>query len=114
MISGVVIFFYPTAQFLMLIGFMVMMDTITGVMALSKTGEEFTSKKFRAVIPKYTGYGVGILVAHVIQCQFFPEFPAMIMVAGLVAWSELVSIDENIKKITGVSLFKFFIKKLGK
>ena len=114
MLSGMIIFFYPTAQFLLLVGFMVVMDTITGVMALSKTGEAFTSKKFRAVIPKYTGYGAGILVAHVIQQQFFPDFPAMKMVAGLVAWSELISIDENIKKITGVSLFKSVIKKLKK
>lgn len=113
-ISWIIIYFYPTAQFLLLIGFFVAMDTITGVIALSKTGEDFTSKKFRAVIPKYIGYGVGILVAHVLQQQFFPDFPAMKIIAGLVAYSELISIDENIKKITGISLFKYFIKKLGK
>jgi len=109
-----VIFFYPTAQFLLLVGFFVAIDTITGVMALSKTGELFTSRKFRAFVPKYIAYGCGVLVAHVLQMQFFPDFPAMKIIAGLIAYGELISIDENIHKLTGVSLFKFFIKKLKK
>lgn len=113
-LSWVAIYFYPTAQFLLLVGFFVAMDTITGVMALSKTGEEFTSKKFRGVVPKYLGYGCAVLVAHVLQMQFFPDFPALKIISGLIGYSELISIDENIHKITGVSLFKFFIKKLKK
>lgn len=113
-LSWISIYFAPTLGFLLLVGFFVAADTITGVMAALKTGEEITSKKFRAVIPKYVVYGVGVLVAHVLQRQFFPDFPAMKIIAGLVAYSELMSIDENIHKITGVSLFKFFIKKLRK
>lgn len=113
-LSWIVIYFYPTAQFLLLIGFFVVIDTITGVMALSKTGEQFTSRKFRAFIPKYVGYGCAILVAHVLQMQFFPDFPAMKIISGAIAYGELISIDENIAKITGVSLFKYFIKKLKK
>ena len=82
--------------------------------AAFKLGEELTSKKFRVVFPKFIVYGCAILVAHVLQRQFFPDFPAMKIVAGFVAYSELMSIDENIQKITGVSMFKFFIKKLKK
>ena len=113
-LSWIAIYFAPTFEFILLVGFFVMVDTITGCMAAIKTGQEITSKKFRAVIPKYVVYGVGVLVAHVLQKQFFPDFPAMKIIAGLVAYSELMSIDENIHKVTGVSLFKFFIKKLGK
>ena len=113
-LSWIAIYFSPAFEFILLVGFFVVADTITGVMAALKTGEEITSKRFRAVIPKYVVYGVGVLVAHVLQRQFFPDFPAMKIIAGLVAYSELMSIDENINKITGVSLFKFFIKKLRK
>jgi phage-related holin len=113
-LSWVAIYFSPTMEFLLLVGFFVMADTLTGMMAAIKNGEEITSKRFRAVFPKFVVYGVGVLVAHVLQKQFFPDFPAMKIIAGLVAYSELMSIDENIHKITGVSLFKFFIKKLRK
>lgn len=111
-LSWLCIYFYPTAQFLILIGFFVGADTITGVIAAKKRGEPITSKKFRSVIMKYAGYGVGVIVAHVLQSQWFPDVPAMKIISGLIAYSELISIDENIKDITGVSLFKFFIKKL--
>lgn len=111
-LSWLGIYFYPSFQFILLVGFFVVADTITGVMAAYKLGEPITSKKFRGIIPKYIVYGTGVLVAHVLQRQFFPDFPAMKIIAGLVAYTELMSIDENISKITGVRLFEFFIKKL--
>ena len=108
------VYFYPTFASIFLVGFFVVMDTVTGMAAAFKLGEELTSKKFRAIFPKFIVYGCAVLVAHVLQRQFFPDFPAMKIVAGFVAYSELMSIDENIQKITGVSVFKFFIKKLKK
>lgn len=112
--SWLIIYFYPAFSFILLVGFFVMADTITGVIAAYHRKEDLTSKRFRDVISKYVVYGVAVLVAHVLQNQFFPDFPAMKLVSGLIAYSELMSIDENIKDITGVSLFKFFIKKLKK
>lgn len=110
----VVVYFQPTLEFMLLVGFFVVMDTITGMAAAIKTDTPITSKKFRAIFPKFIVYGAAVLVAHVIQKQFFPDFPAMKIIAGFVAYSELISIDENIQKITGFSVFKFFIKKLKK
>lgn len=110
----VVVYFQPTLEFMLLVGFFVVMDTVTGMAAAVKTEVPVTSKKFRAIFPKFIVYGAAVLVAHVIQKQFFPDFPAMKIIAGFVAYSELISIDENIQKITGFSLFKFFIKKLKK
>jgi phage-related holin len=109
-----VVYFQPTLEFMLLVGFFVVMDTITGMAAAAKHEIELTSKKFRAIFPKFIVYGCAVLVAHVLQRQFFPDFPAMKIVAGFVAYSELMSIDENIQKITGFSVFKFFIKKLKK
>ena len=110
----VVVYFQPTFKFIFLVGFFVVMDTITGLAGAYKKEEPITSKKFRSIFPKFIVYGVAVLVAHVIQNQFFPDFPAMKIIASFVGYSELVSIDENIQKITGVSVFKFFIKKLKK
>jgi len=108
--SWLVIYFYPTGPFLLLIGFFIAADTITGVLAAGL--ENFKSRRFLDCIKKYVVYGIAVLIAHVLQIQFFPDFPALKIISGLVAYNELMSIDENIQKITGFSLFKFFIKKL--
>lgn len=113
-LSWLAIYLSPTLEFLLTVGFFVLADTITGVAAAIKINDPITSKKFRACIPKYVVYGTAVIIAHVLQKEFFMDFPAMKLIAGLIAYSELMSIDENIKKISGISLFKFFIDKLGK
>lgn len=105
-------YFSPVLPFILLIGFFIVADTITGMIAAKYRNEAITSKKFRAIFSKYIVYGIAVLVAHVIQKQYAPEFPALKLISGLVAYSELMSIDENIKVITGLSLFKYFIKKI--
>jgi hypothetical protein len=97
-----------------MVGFFVSMDTIAAMTAAFKNGEPITSRKFRAIFPKFIIYGVAVLVSHVIQRQFFPDFPATKIIAGYIVYSELLSIDENIEKITGQSMFRFFIKMLKK
>jgi phage-related holin len=103
---------YPAAQFILLVGFFIAADTITGVVAANKRGEKLTSKRGSDVIRKFLVYGVGVIVAHVVQREFLSDFPALKIIAGLIAFNELKSIDENIKDISGYSLFDYFIKKL--
>lgn len=112
--SWMVIYFSPSFAFILLVGFFVVADTITGVAAASHRNEPITSKRMRQAVPKYIVYGIGVLVAHVIQKEFFPDFPALKLISGFIAYSELMSIDENIKDITGISLFKNIIKKFKK
>lgn len=111
-LSWIAIYFYPAGQFILLVGFFIAADTITGVVAANKRGEILTSKRGSDVVRKLLVYGVGVIVSHVIQQEFIPDFPCMKIVAGLIAFNELKSIDENIKDISGFSLFEFFIKKL--
>ena len=108
------IYFQPTYEFIMLVGFLVSIDTITGMYASAKEGIPITSKRFREMFPKFIVYGAAVLTAHVIEQKFFPDFPAMKIISGFIAYSELMSIDENIQRVTGVSLFKVLIKKLKK
>lgn len=111
-ISWLAIYFYPAGQFVLLVGFFIAADTITGVVAANKRGERLTSKRGSDVIRKFLVYGVGVIVAHVIQQEFIADFPCMKIIAGLVAFNEVKSIDENIKDISGYSFFDYFIKKL--
>lgn len=114
LLGSVAVYFQPTYSVLLLVGFFVTMDTIAAMTAAYKQGEPITSRKFRAVFPKFIIYGVAVMVSHVIQKEFFPEFPATKIIAGYIVYSELLSIDENIEKITGQSMFRFFIKMLKK
>ena len=114
LLGSLVVYFQPVYSVLLLVGFFVTMDTIAAITAAMKNGEPITSRKFRAVFPKFIIYGVAVLVSHVIQRQFFLDFPATKIIAGYIVYSELLSIDENIEKITGYSMFRFFIKMLKK
>lgn len=114
LLGSLVVYFQPVYSVLLLVGFFVTMDTIAAITAAMKKGEPITSRKFRAVFPKFIIYGVAVLVSHVIQRQFFSDFPATKIIAGYIVYSELLSIDENIEKITGYSMFRFFIKMLKK
>jgi len=110
-ITFLVVYFAPTFQILFGIGFLVMVDFITGILSARKRGEEITSKKMRPTIMKGFGYMSSILVAYVIQKVFMPEMEVMKIVSGLVAMMELKSLDENLTTITGKSLFKKFLEK---
>lgn len=114
LLGSLAVYFQPTYSLLLLVGFFVTMDTIAAMAAAVKNGEPITSRKFRAVFPKFIVYGIAVLVAHVLQKEFFPDFPAIKIIAGYIVYSELLSIDENIEKITGQSMFRFFIKMLKK
>jgi phage-related holin len=106
-----VTYFSPTFSVLMGISFLVLIDFVTGMVAAHKRGEAITSRKMRATITKGMGYMFAILAAHVFQKHFLPNIEVMKIVSGLIAFIELKSLDENLKDMTGKSLFKQFFKE---
>ena len=104
-------YFTPAFPMMMAIGFFLLMDFITGIMAAKKRGEPISSKKMRPTVTKGIGYMVAILVAHVFQKNFLTDIEVLKIVAGLIAFIEVKSLDENFRDITGKSLFKQFLKK---
>lgn len=113
LITYLISFFTPIAWWLLAIGFFVIADFITGILKAKKSGGKIESKKMFRTIPKFVGYGLGIIVAHVITILFFPEFPTIKLMAGFIAFIEVKSIDENIKALTGHSLFGDIIRMLN-
>ncbi len=105
-------FFAPSKPFLLIIGFMVSCDMVTGIIAAYYRGEQIRSRKLARTVSKFIAYGIAILIAFVISDKFFPTFPAMQLMGGYIAFIEIKSIDENIKTITGYSLFKAILEKL--
>lgn len=104
-------YFTPAFPLMMAIGFFLVADFITGILAAQKRGEVISSKKMRPTITKGIGYMMAILVAHVFQKNFLTGIEVLKIVAGLIAFIEVKSLDENFRAITGKSLFKQFLKK---
>lgn len=110
-LTFLVVYFTPAYPIMLGIGFLVMMDFITGMVAAKKRGELITSKKMRPTVMKGFGYMASILIAFVVQKVFLTEMEVMKIVSGLIAMIELKSLDENLLDITGKSVFKQFLKE---
>ena len=107
----IIVYFTPVFPVLFGLGFLVLTDFVTGILASKKRGEVISSKKMRPTVTKGIGYMVAILVAHTFEKSFMPELEAMKVVSGLIALVELKSLDENLKDLTGKSFFKQFFKE---
>lgn len=106
-------FFTPIALWIALVGLFVVADFVTALLKAHKNGTAITSNKMFKTIPKFIAYGTAVIIAHALFLAFFPEFPAVKLITGFIAYIELKSIDENFKEITGHSFFKAFIDKLN-
>jgi phage-related holin len=104
-------FIAPAANLIIVIGLLVLSDFVTGVLAARKREEIINSKKMRNSVTKGIGYMVAILVAFMMQKVFIKDFEVMKIVAALIAFIELKSIDENLESLTGKSLFNQFLNK---
>ena len=97
-------FFIPIKGFLLFTVFVVFADTVTGIMAARKRGEAITSKGLYRTSQKVVVYFVGIMIFEGAKNTFSLPVNITYMVAFTIATTELYSIAENIKSITGVNI----------
>jgi hypothetical protein len=114
LLMWVIAFFSPIQSFILATGILVACDMIIALVGVTKVegwkGIQ-SSKLFRSV-GKFVVYGVALIVAQVFSIYYFQNFPAVQLVAGLIAFIEVKSIDEKIEKITGHSILGMLIDKL--
>ena len=107
-------FFIPIKGFLLFTVFVVFTDTITGILAARKRGEQITSKGLYRTSQKCLVYLCGIMIFEGARLTFQLPFNITYMVAFTIATTELFSIAVNIKSITGVNIgvlvLRFFKK----
>jgi len=107
-------FFLPIKHFLIFTIFVVFADTVTGILAAKKRKEPITSKGLYRTSQKILTYFCGIMIFHGASITFGLPFQIVYSVSFLISFTELYSISENIKVITGVNLattiLKFFKK----
>jgi uncharacterized membrane protein len=97
-------FFIPIKGFLLFTVAVVFADTITGIKAARKEGQKISSKGLYRTTEKIVVYFVAILIFEGAKNTFTIPFPITYMVAMMISATELFSVAENIKRITGVEL----------
>jgi len=107
-------FFFPIKHFLIFTIFVVFADTVTGIMAAKKRKEAITSKGLYRTSQKVVVYFVGIMIFHGASVTFGLPSQIVYSVSFLIAFTELYSISENIKSITGVNIGTAILKFIKK
>jgi uncharacterized membrane protein len=97
-------FFLPIKHFLIFTIFVVFADTVTGILAARKRGEPITSKGLYRTSQKVVVYFVGIMIFHGASITFGLPSQITYSVSFIIAATELFSISENIKSITGTNI----------
>jgi hypothetical protein len=110
-----VAFFAPAVHLLLLAFVLVGVDTVLGTLAARKRGEAITSTGMKAGIFKLLKYELVILLAFMAQGMMFgaAAVPLLSIVSTWVAANELLSCVENLNTLSGGTLFKSLLSKLG-
>jgi uncharacterized membrane protein len=97
-------FFLPIKHFLIFTIFVVFADTVTGIITAKKKGEAITSKGLYRTSQKVVTYFCGIMIFHGASITFGLPSQITYSVSFIIAATELFSISENIKSITGTNI----------
>lgn len=103
-IQSVITFFLPVVPLLALVGFFLFCDFLTAIAAAFKLREGFKLRALLDSIPKAIIYGVVVVVAYVVEINFFKGSNLSKLICGAVALRELKSIDRNCTVVLGKSL----------
>ena len=107
-------FFLPISGILFLIGFAIVIDTLTGIWKAKKLGIPITSRGLSAIVSKLFLYEVAVILTYLIDkfilndilLQFFSVPLMLTKVLSLVLVSiEAISISENYKAVKGIDIW---------
>ena len=85
---------------------LVIADTVTGVIASKKRGEDFSAPTFYRTSQKIAVYMVSILACEGVRVVFVPGIPVTYTAAAAICVTELKSILENTRTVSGVNIFQ--------
>lgn len=118
-------FVAPIHGLLIAVGFAIVLDTVMGILKAKKLNgwKSITSRKLSHIISKMVLYQSAVIMFFFIDVFIMSDFISMFskipffltkMIGALLCFIELKSIDENIKIITGKSLWDRFKEMLSR
>lgn len=108
-------FLMPISGLLFLVGFVIVLDTVTGIWKSIKNKTKITSRGLSAIISKMLLYEVTVILFYMIDhfilnniiLQFFSVQLLLTKVLALILVSiEVMSINENYKAVKGLDLWQ--------
>ena len=104
---ALITFFAPIYPAMIAVGILILIDTITGIIAAKRAGESITSKKMGMCITKSIVYQLLIISAHLCETFLFAQIPFVKISLAFLAMTEFTSLAENFEKATGKNLLKY-------
>lgn len=106
--------FAPIKGVIVTVGIVILVDTVTGVLAARKRGEKITSAGLRRSISKALIYQTAILTGFLIEKYLIGDIiPLTKLLAGAIGAVESISIVENLNSLSDNNVFKKVIELLG-
>lgn len=106
--------FAPVHAIMLVTGFLIFADLVTGIMAARKRGEKISSAAMRRTISKILVYQLVIMSGFLAETYMLNGLiPISKIAASIIGITELLSILENAEKVYGQPIFKKIIKILG-
>jgi phage-related holin len=103
-IGMVLSFVAPIAPFFWLAIGLVIADTITGILAARRRGEKINSRGFSRVLSKIVVYMVSIIACYGVETVLKIPGHVTYVAVGAIAATEVMSILENQRKVTGTNI----------
>ena len=115
-LAFIAIFFAALQGALLALGFLIMIDTFTGIWASVKSNgvKSVTSRKAGRIVTKLVLYPLAIVVAKVAEDYLVSSIPIVEVTTGILAVVEVKSIFENMGSILGFDLWQRIKKVLWK
>ena len=110
-VTGIITFISPIADTLLFVGIISVFDFVTGIMKAHKSGT-ISSRRMINKLYAVIGYFVGILISHLLEGYFGDAIPMVKAVVAIIALTEIQSVRENIKEISGTDILSPLTKIL--
>ena len=116
-------FLMPIKPLMILVGLMIILDTIFGIWKCKKQGTEITSKGLSSIVSKMVLYEAAVILIFALEKFMLGEFVLLFtaiplfltkVVATLLVGIELTSMSENFKGATGISIWQKIKVMLGR
>lgn len=121
-LGALLVFISPIKPLLLVVGFMIVVDTIFGIIRSNKLGIKFTSRRFFSFFKKNFVYQLLIITTHILDHNLINEFVTSVisiellttkLMAAAICYNEFKSVDENVKIAYGIDITQY-IKNLYK
>lgn len=117
-LGSLFVFLSPIKPLIFVVGFIVIIDTIFGILRSRKLKIKFTSRRFYAFFKKSLVYQLLIITTFLIDKNLLNEFMTMIVsidyvttkvITAAICFNEIKSIDENVKIAFKIDISKWIL-----